>query len=174
MSKRRRQPTPKRRRWDPLVRVPVTGQDVYAAHGMSAPDAVYGNDTYSVFVREMGHGSLHLSFHRRDRSAIIDWRHMQAIKNEVAGPESFAVEIFPPESNLVDSSNERHLWVAPPNAKRRKEWLQLLPQLLGQERFVLAPEDLEEHLGGPTKARQRAWEEGIPTGLGTGLDRIAP
>lgn len=163
-TKKRTKRATSKRRWDPLVRVPVTGHDVYEKHGMSAPDAVYGNDLYSVFVRDMGQGALHLSFHRRDRAAIRDWRHFQAIKNEVAGPERLAIEIFPPESMLVDSSNEYHLWVLPEGAT--------VPFLLGGERFVLAPGELEEHLGGPTKARQRDWEEGIPTGLG--LDRIAP
>lgn len=162
MSRRRRSaklaPTPKRARWEPLERCPVLDPQAYIDHGLTAPDAVYGNKTYSVFVREIGRGALHISFHRRDRAAIHDWRHMQAIKNEVAGPERLAVEIFPPESSLVDSSNEYHLWVVPEGAA--------IPFMWEGEPYVLAPDELEREMGGPTKARQRAWEEGIPTGKG--------
>jgi hypothetical protein len=136
----------------------VSDPQAYIDAGLTLPEAVWGNDRYSVFVRDIGEGAMHISLHRRDRQPVRDWRHLQQIKNEVAGPERTAVEIFPPESVLVDSANEYHLFVVPPGTE--------VPFLLGGERFVLAPEDLEEHLGGKTQARQRAWEPGLTTGLG--------
>jgi len=51
-----------------------------------------------------------LSIKRLDREAIFQWRDMQAIKNELIGPEHEAVQIFPAESRLVDTSNQFHLW----------------------------------------------------------------
>jgi len=36
---------------------------------------------------------------------------LQRIKNEIVGPEHEAVELFPAESRLVDTSNQYHLWV---------------------------------------------------------------
>jgi hypothetical protein len=36
---------------------------------------------------------------------------MQRIKNELAGPERVAVEVYPPVSQLVDHANMYHLWV---------------------------------------------------------------
>jgi hypothetical protein len=54
---------------------------------------------------------LWLSIKRLDRQAIRDWRDLQRIKNEVTSPDLEAVEIFPAESRLVDSSNQYHLWV---------------------------------------------------------------
>lgn len=42
---------------------------------------------------------------------LHDWRDMQTIKNVLCGPEAFGIEIYPPESHLVDTNNSFHLWV---------------------------------------------------------------
>jgi len=125
---------------------------------MSVPKATYRNDLYSVFVRDIGFGALHVSFHRHDRRAIRDWRHMQAIKNEVAGPERIGIEVFPPESKLTDQANEYHLWILP-------EALQDDFPYLIQDGLVTTQEE-NVAVNGPSKARQRDWEEGITTGRG--------
>lgn len=162
VSKRGRKgtPTPKQKPsgWQPLIRCAGSNID-YAKYDMTPPDEIYGNGLYSVFVRYMGHGALHISFHRRDRAAIRDWRHFQAIKNEVAGPERLAIEIFPPESALVDTANEYHLWVLP--VEVAKEFPFMLDA--GHTRLVMTPEEATAIAPG---AKQRDWEEGIPTGLG--------
>jgi hypothetical protein len=36
------------------------------------------------------------------------------IKNEIAGPEVEAFEIYPRESRLMDTANQYYLWVLPP------------------------------------------------------------
>lgn len=164
MSKRKRQPTQQKRRpWQPLQRSTPSDPELYERHGMSAPDRSYANDLYSVFVREIPDantgrpsGALHLSFHRHDRAAVRDWRHFQAIKNEIAGRERTAIEIFPPESQLIDAANEYHLWVLPEGFP--------LP-------FVIPARNVKTHAEGvaelgKTKARQRDWQPGIPTGRG--------
>ena len=53
---------------------------------------------------------IHLSIRNADRSARHDWRDFQRIKNQLAGPEWEAVEIYPAESRLVDAANQYHLW----------------------------------------------------------------
>jgi hypothetical protein len=53
----------------------------------------------------------HLVIRRHDRLPCKSWAHFQRIKNELAGPECEAVELFPAESRLVDTANEYHLWV---------------------------------------------------------------
>lgn len=58
-------------------------------------------------------GSIHLSIRHNDRRAVRDWRHFQRIKNELAGPEREGVEVFPPESQLVDTANQYHIFVLP-------------------------------------------------------------
>lgn len=35
---------------------------------------------------------------------------MQRIKNQLAGAECEAIELYPAESRLVDSANQFHLW----------------------------------------------------------------
>ena len=47
---------------------------------------------------------------RADGGSVLDWRHLQEIKNVVCGPEWEAVELFPAESRLKDPSNARYLW----------------------------------------------------------------
>jgi len=56
---------------------------------------------------------LWLVISRLDGRASNDWRHFQRIKNEVAGLEREAVEIYPAESRLIDRGNAFHLWVLP-------------------------------------------------------------
>lgn len=58
-----------------------------------------------------------LSLRRNDRKAMQDWRHLQAIKNELCGEEREAVQIYPAESRLIDESNQIHLWVYPQGAR---------------------------------------------------------
>lgn len=160
-KRHRNRPTPPRG-WQPLQRAVLSDPDRYARLGLDPPDAVYGNDRYTVAVRDLGDGglggssALHLSFHRHDREAVRDWRHFQAIKNEVAGPERTAIEIFPPESQLVDAANEYHLWVLPENFP--------LPFVIPVRNVKTDAESRAEF--GPSKARQRDWERGIPTGKG--------
>lgn len=76
-------------------------------------DSIFLNDKYQVTVRrfQCDFGDMaHLSIKRRDREPIRDWREMQAIKNELVGPEFEAVELYPAESRLVDTANQYHLW----------------------------------------------------------------
>lgn len=52
------------------------------------------------------------SIRRNERARLPrDWRDLQRVKNELAGPEHEAVEMFPAESRLVDSADQFHLWV---------------------------------------------------------------
>lgn len=146
--------------------------------GMS-PDAlcevleVWGSPLYECVVRLLDgpnrRGAMHLSIKRRDRAAVRDWRHLQAIKNEVAGPEREGLEIFPAESRLVDGANEYHLWVLPEGER--------IPfgYAVGA---VHGPEDMDQlnaamftTAGGTAgKGRQREWEPGLPTGRGLRCD----
>jgi hypothetical protein len=77
---------------------------------------VVKNSRYTVSIRrvdlEMPFGkALHLSIRRNDRAPIHDWRDLQRIKNELMGPESEAIELYPANSRLVDAANQYHLWL---------------------------------------------------------------
>lgn len=41
------------------------------------------------------------------------WPETQRIKSEIAGHEATAVEVYPPQSEVVDQADMYHLWVLP-------------------------------------------------------------
>lgn len=130
----------------------------------------FANRLYNGVVHIFEDGSMHIDFKRNDRSAVRDWRHFQAIKNEVAGPEREAIEIFPPESMLIDGANQYHLWVLP-EAVISPLGLGLRgPELLDANSTMdHAAYRQSIRTGRPMATpggRQRAWEPGLPTGLG--------
>lgn len=115
MSKRKKGPTPPKP-WEPLHFSHISPLDPTAE--------IWGNGKYTVTKHEIyleddpdhtGPSMMVLGIHTRTRATIgaHDWRHFQRIKNEMAGPEREAVEIYPPESELVDTANEYWLWILP-------------------------------------------------------------
>ncbi len=109
-------------------------------------DKVYLNHTYQVNVRKVSEdGWLWLSIKRMDKKSIHDWREFQLIKNMIVGKEREAVELYPAESRLVDSSNQYHLFVLPEGERFPFGYT---------SRFLV---DAQE--GGFQKAGQRAWSE---------------
>lgn len=180
MPPKRRSGNPAKGAWDPLAVGPAKregaqgmAQAFFETGGhlhhyayrtpMRAVECLaFHNRLYNGWALVFEDESMHLSFKRNDRSAVRDWRHFQAIKNEVAGREREAIEIFPPESNLVDAANEYHLWVLPPD--------QMSPLGFAGSRALHEPVDNMDHAayrtGGSPGSRQREWQPGIPTGLG--------
>lgn len=82
------------------------------------PSACWINDRYTCWVYparayEGFPPVVHLSIKRNDKACVHDWRDIQRIKNDVCGPEREAVELYPAESRLMDTSNQYHLWVIP-------------------------------------------------------------
>lgn len=71
---------------------------------------VFKNDIYSVEAT-VDAPFIRLSISRHDGLPCDQWSHLQQIKNEIVGTEFEAVELFPAENRLVDTSNEYHLWV---------------------------------------------------------------
>lgn len=110
-----------------MVRKPMTPfevQDVAHLAGRCAlapnekwASVVYVNNRYSVqastVATEIGE-VLHLWIRRHDGEMPRAWSDLQRIKNAIAGESCTAVEVFPPQSELVDSANMAHLWVYPP------------------------------------------------------------
>ena len=87
----------------------------------SAPDEIWNNDVYTVTVRrheadpvfDTRGGVIQLGISALDGTARHDWREFQAIKNQLAGPECEAFELYPAESRLLDPSNYYTLWCFP-------------------------------------------------------------
>lgn len=80
---------------------------------------MWRNDRYVVMVdRDPGGGWVTtLSIRRDDRKPIRDWRHFQQIKNDIAGLDVEALELFPADDRLVDTANQYWLWCLPPGQR---------------------------------------------------------
>lgn len=101
---------------------PTIGGDIDAYLVQAEREAMeaetWGNDRYQVTVRRRPGGSVeNLSVRRQDRKPIRDWRDLQRIKNELAGFEVEAAELFPADARLVDSANQYWLWCLPPGER---------------------------------------------------------
>jgi hypothetical protein len=127
------------RYWKPLVklrhdqkirRIEVV-RETMAHYGVDEAEAIamldaeeaksefYINELYQCQTQPTGPDGemIHICIRRRDGAAIFDWRHMQQIKNELAGPQREAIQLFPAEDRKVDTSNKYHLWVLPEGAR---------------------------------------------------------
>ena len=134
MSTKKKSPS-KKREWQPLVKdtpsvrklqeEKLLAQTQKAFPNMSEDDIrsaihkdeVWGNDRYTVtvtFKTNNGRdGYIEIGVHNHKRTTIMQWSHLQQIKNEIAGPDREAVMIFPSEDRLVDTANEYWLYVYP-------------------------------------------------------------
>lgn len=133
MSPRKTGSTPPRP-WQPLYRAKLIIPDKLAAAANSDPqimeqvvammDAeVWRSDKYVVIVeRDPGGWATHLSIRRDDRKPIRDWRDFQRIKDQLAGQDAEAVELYPMRSRLVDGANQYHLWCLRPGVKFPLGW----------------------------------------------------
>lgn len=72
-------------------------------------DHIRRNKVFSVLVRDVG-SAIHLAVSSLsgDRPGFLE---MQRIKNELAGEKYTAVEVYPPQAELVDDAEMFHLWV---------------------------------------------------------------
>lgn len=94
----------------------VSAEDIGQQYDKILLDEIYVNNEYQVNIDKNPPNWTkdviwHLSIKRRDKEPIHDWRDLQAIKNMLVGPEYEAVELYPAESRVVDTSNQYHLWV---------------------------------------------------------------
>jgi hypothetical protein len=102
--------------WTPWVVMEFLVDPEGNHHPISSDLKVVKNNQYEVHIRIVDapppFGQVTwLSIKRCDRRTMRDWRDLQRIKNELVSPEAEAVELFPSESRLVDTSNQYHLFV---------------------------------------------------------------
>lgn len=98
--------------WTPFMHATIPDDQM---NRVDPPSWIVVNSRYQVTVylraADPFGNIVHLSIKTHDRAARHDWRDLQRIKNEIVGPEYDAVEVYPAESKLVDTSNQFHLWV---------------------------------------------------------------
>lgn len=114
MSARRRYPAHHSRTMQRLATTPT---------GVSIPECVAGlwgsRDHLAVLYRDPnGHERLTINTTLMDRSTGrwddgITWDELMAIKSQCGFADRWAVEVFPPDGEVVDVANMRHLWLLP-------------------------------------------------------------
>ncbi|HTA46356.1 MAG TPA: hypothetical protein VK789_28130 [Bryobacteraceae bacterium] len=77
----------------------------------NAGERAFYNGKYQAILKDAG-GMVILTIRREDRRPVTDWRDVQWIKNQLLGPEVEAVQLFPAESRLVDTSNQFYLYAS--------------------------------------------------------------
>lgn len=109
---------------------PLTKRDDLLEHASTyGVEEVWANDIYIVEVWPSPKPSAYafrLQVKRKDKAAIHSWDDLQQIKNEVAGPDKTAVEVYPPEDEVTDTSNIYHLWIIPHDCRLP---FSLMPQM---------------------------------------------
>lgn len=153
--------------WQPLEQLELNPVYLAMSVGGKMPLAAWGNDIYQIVVYQFertedgAEPMLHLSIKRHDRLPIHDWRHLQAIKNEIAGPERVALEVYPPESQLVDTANQYHLWVMPTDVELPFGFSE---QFISSDAQVEMFNEARER--GQHKGRQRPFQPNLPVAEG--------
>lgn len=128
---------------DPKVLLKM--QELLGIGGMGT--RAFQNSRYFVHRTPTENGGFILSIRNITNDARHDWREFQRIKNELCGDEYEAIELYPAESRLVDTSNQFYCHVIPEGM--------LVPVGFG-ERLVMKPR-LSDDVSG---TNQRAWETG--------------
>lgn len=92
--------------WDIFALPRGTGGDGWNCEVRSA----LRNKVFAVLIRPLSDGNVHLAV--ASLSGVRPtWHEMQRIKDEICGPESVGVEIYPPRSEIVDGADMFHLFV---------------------------------------------------------------
>lgn len=166
MARQPKKKQPGQRRWIPMRRGTMNPRYLATVYPDGLPDGVtvevWANDVYEATIERWPNGWAYITLKRFDRHAVRDWRHLQSIKNETCGPEREAIEIFPAESRLMDTSNQYHLWVLPEGEQIG------VGQSFRETSTPAEIRDFNAQHGG--KARQREWQEGLSTGPDVGPD----
>lgn len=106
----------------------VVPEELWPAGGNPRPLKVWRSQEFLAQLFAPVHGALRLSVCRTDLGPDgkwkdnISWDQMQKIKGECLPNGAWATEIYPPETQVINVANMRHLWIlgdAPEYAWRR-------------------------------------------------------
>lgn len=95
--------------WGPWETIPLpngTGGDGWNKEVRFA----HKNSVFCVLERPVEGSVVHLAVSSLS-GVRPTWYEMQRIKNELAGAEATAIEIYPPEAEVVDGADMFHLWL---------------------------------------------------------------
>lgn len=78
-------------------------------------ERAHRNKVFCVLDRPLGDGGRHFAISSFSQIRPT-WREAQRIKNELAGEDATAIEIYPPAGEVIDAADMYHLWVLPGEA----------------------------------------------------------
>lgn len=96
--------------WGAWERLPLAPGQAGTSGWASECQACHRNRVFAVLERLDATGVTHLAV--SSLSGIRpSWPEMQRIKDEIAGREATAIEVYPPKAEVVDEADMFHLWV---------------------------------------------------------------
>ena len=105
------------KRSEKLLPVPMSAwPEVY---GIARPSSVFLSHKFMVQVHSEENGIIRLSINLiaiDENNRFIDgitWEEIQQIKRECGYADSYAIEIYPREEDVVNVANFRHIWILP-------------------------------------------------------------
>src|SRR5579864_9111194 len=97
--------------WEPLTPVPLPSMPDDARAIWSE---AYANNLYGVTVVRIDGHVYQITITPHDGTRGHIWADFQRIKDQIAGPDVEAVELYPAQSRLVDAGPGYHLWCLRP------------------------------------------------------------
>ena len=92
--------------WETIPLAPGQGGDGWAGQCHQ----VHRNRVFAVLVRMDHSGAIHLAVSNLS-GVRPTWPEMQRIKDDIAGPNVTAIEVYPPKAEVVDEADMFHIWV---------------------------------------------------------------
>lgn len=98
--------------WGGWVTIPVTPGMIAGRGWPQQVSRAHRNRCFCVLERPLPDGTLHLAVSSLSQRRP-SWWEMQRIKNEIAWEDVTAVEVYPPQAEVVDGAEMFHIWVLP-------------------------------------------------------------
>jgi len=94
--------------WDDMSHVLKhhTNRSIYKAVANNAYSVQFSRFDSEVFGGQV----IHLWIRRHDGKRFIPWAHFQRIKDQLAGKDWQAVQVYPKRDKIVDQADMYHLW----------------------------------------------------------------
>ena len=98
--------------WGAWERISITSGMIGGNGWTRQVVAAHRNRCFCVLERPLPDGTIHLGVSSLSQVRPTWWE-MQRIKNEIAGEGATAVEVYPPQGEVVDEADMFHIWVLP-------------------------------------------------------------
>lgn len=99
-------------KWGAWETITFPPRSVYPTGWAACFTTAHKNKVFSVLDRYDASGVRHFAVSSLSGERP-SWHEMQRIKDELAGPSTTAVEVYPPKHEIVDDADMFHIWVLP-------------------------------------------------------------